>query len=510
MTAKLQLRIIVGILLLIGIGVTAYKHSGLGFPLMPGSKETVWTAEAHISFRAQGDPVKVTLSLPHSTDSLLVVDRGSAGRGFGYHTENSGAGRVAIWQARSPEGDHSLFYRARVYRGGQPDVFASLDAPKRPDAPVFDLTQADAADTILAEAHSLSADNVGLALRLVQSLTAEEPSPAAQALLGEDPSFTDRVRMAQRLMHSAGIPAERVRGMSLEEIKKTSRLSDVLAVWDGETWRAIDVRTATMGLPELFLPWQFGSDSLFEVEGARDSEIRFSIIPDEVSGRQAAITLNAETGSMLLDFSILSLPVEAQKAFATLLLIPIGALVVVVLRNLVGLQTSGTFMPILIALVFVQTELLTGLALFLIVVSTGLVIRGYLTSLNLLLVPRIAAVLVVVIGLYILLSVVGFRLGITKALSVTFFPMIIISWTIERMSVLAEEEGMKDVLIQGGGSLLTAVIAYLVMTNRFVSYWTFQFPELLLVVLAVILVIGQYTGYRLSELRRFEPLARQD
>jgi len=116
----------------------------------------------------------------------------------------------------------------------------------------------------------------------------------------------------------------------------------------------------------------------------------------------------------------------------------------------------------------------------------------------------------VVISLYIFLSVVGFKIGVTQALSVTFFPMIIISWTIERMSVLAEEEGMKDVLLQGGGSLLTAVIAYLFMTNPYVEFWTFEFPELLLVVLAVILVIGQYTGYRLNELWRFEPLTRDE
>jgi hypothetical protein len=46
------------------------------------------------------------------------------------------------------------------------------------------------------------------------------------------------------------------------------------------------------------------------------------------------------------------------------------------------------------------------------------------------------------------------------------------------------------------------------MIERHVAYLFFAFPELLLVVLAVILAIGQYTGYRLSELRRFESLTR--
>jgi hypothetical protein len=37
-----------------------------------------------------------------------------------------------------------------------------------------------------------------------------------------------------------------------------------------------------------------------------------------------------------------------------------------------------------------------------------------------------------------------------------------------------------------------------------VRYWSFYFPELLLVLLAGILIIGRYTGYRLSELIRFK------
>jgi hypothetical protein len=44
------------------------------------------------------------------------------------------------------------------------------------------------------------------------------------------------------------------------------------------------------------------------------------------------------------------------------------------------------------------------------------------------------------------------------------------------------------------------------MSNSLVAHLTFNFPELLLVQLAVILLIGQYTGYRLMELRRFRPM----
>ena len=74
------------------------------------------------------------------------------------------------------------------------------------------------------------------------------------------------------------------------------------------------------------------------------------------------------------------------------------------------------------------------------------------------------------------------------------------------MSILWEEDGPSEVLRQGGGSLLVAVIAYLLMQMPIFVHLSFNFPELNLVLLAAILAMGQYTGYKLSELRRFRSM----
>jgi hypothetical protein len=166
-------------------------------------------------------------------------------------------------------------------------------------------------------------------------------------------------------------------------------------------------------------------------------------------------------------------------------------------------------MPVLIALAFIETSLVTGLIGFLLVVAVGLMIRSYMSHLNLLLVARISAVIITVITIIALFSVFSYRVGLTEGLKITFFPMIILSWTVERMSILWEEEGWREVAIQGSGSLLTAIAAYLAMTNPWVRHLSFNFLGLQFVALALIMLLGSYTGYRLLELRRFKPLADQ-
>jgi hypothetical protein len=47
------------------------------------------------------------------------------------------------------------------------------------------------------------------------------------------------------------------------------------------------------------------------------------------------------------------------------------------------------------------------------------------------------------------------------------------------------------------------------MTWNLLEHLIFVFPELLLVLLAVTLVLGRYSGYRLTELFRFRALARE-
>jgi hypothetical protein len=202
------------------------------------------------------------------------------------------------------------------------------------------------------------------------------------------------------------------------------------------------------------------------------------------------------------------MPLNVAAVYHILLTVPIGVFLLIVLRNVIGLKTFGTFMPVLIALSFRETELLLGLILFTLVVGSGLAVRFYLDKLKLLLAPRLAAVLIVVIMLMLVISIVSQKLGLPRGLSITLFPMVIMTMTIERMTIVWEERGASEALQQGAGSLVVASLAYLVMNIHNLQHVLFIFPELLLLVLAGVLLLGRYTGYRLLELLRFRALSK--
>jgi hypothetical protein len=278
-------------------------------------------------------------------------------------------------------------------------------------------------------------------------------------------------------------------------------------VLNGKQWLFIDPITGAKRLPEDFLVWQYGNEPVYKLSGGKKALFNFTVSPTSVNALSVAKIRGTQTESKLIKFSLLQLPLNVQQTYKILLTIPIGAFIILILRNFIGLTTFGTFMPVLVALAFRETHILWGITLFTLIVSMGLLVRFYLDQLKLLVVPRLASILTVVVFSMIFISVISQNLGIEYGLSVALFPMVILTMVIERMCITWDERGAFEAIKAGGGSLVAASICYLVMSNEQVQYLLFAFPELLLALLALILIFGQYRGYRLTELFRFKVLA---
>ena len=476
-----------------------------------GEDSTVWSIEARVEFDAQGGPAQATLSLPNNQTGVRILDESFASPGYGINQLEDKGQRRAEWSIRDAKGSQDLFYKVKLHL--QSDSFLSSPDEQAPapiqNKPTLPEPYQTAAEGLLERVQERSADSRSFAGTLVNEFVAKEPSQNANMLTGMIINRESKTRLLIDLLTMSDIPARMVRGLYLEDGRRRQPIVDMLEVYTDKGWVLFDPMTGKSGNPGNFFLWQRGGKSLLDVMGGSNSRTSFSIISQSVPSRDLAIKEAKADDVAMVDFSIYSLPLEAQNAFKTILLIPIGTLVVLIMRVLVGLRTSGTFMPVLVAIAFLHTQLLPGLIIFISIVSIGLWMRSILSQMNMLLVARLAAVIIVVIGIMAAMSILSWKLGISQALTITFFPMIILAWTIERMSILWEEEGPKDVIIEGGGSLLVASISYLLMTNPMVEHLTFNFPELLLSILGVTLMLGQYTGYRLLELRRFKPLASE-
>ena len=220
-----------------------------------------------------------------------------------------------------------------------------------------------------------------------------------------------------------------------------------------------------------------------------------------------ADSFRAAVEHLLDTVSSFSLPPRSQAAYRILLTVPLGALLVIFFRNLIGMQTFGVFMPVLIALAFRETGLVWGILLFVLVITGG-VSPVWPMRFKLLMVPRLGAVLTLVVLMMFGISLVTQEFEMVGGLSVALFPMVVMTMTIERMSIIWEERGVRPALRQVADSLVCAIVVYLLISHPRVEHLFFFFPELLLACLALTLLARRYSGFRLLEIGRFKELTK--
>ncbi len=505
---NLHLKLLALLLCTLGIAGTWYKAEVIGLPLQPDAEAQVWTVEARISFRAEGGPSQLHFIIPSVPPGFDVLGEDFVSGGYGLARDSDANNRFALWTARRASGEQSLYYRIQLTESGEERRVVSGPQPPFPEVPDYPEPYRSAAMTLLEEVRQESADIASFTRRLLLRYNAESPDEGMKVLREVAQSDLEHTENIIHILAGARIPARPVMVLPLRDRMRRGSLESFLEVYNGTEWVPFNPRTGQRGYGDDLLVWQRGDGELLETSGTSQHQVEFSAARTVREMISIAEQRAAQQGSLLIDFSLLSLPVQTQNMYRILLMVPIGALVMVFMRNVIGVSTFGTFMPILIALAFRETQLLWGIFLFTGIVAAGLAIRFYLENLKLLLVPRLASVLVVVVILLALISILSHKLGLDRGLSVALFPMVILAMTIERMSLVWEEHGPPEAIRQGLGSLAVAIIGYMVMFQERLEHLIFYFPELLLVVLAITLLMGRYTGYRLTELWRFRQLLR--
>jgi hypothetical protein len=495
----------------IGLSGMIYKWRVLKFPLVPNQQVQVWTVEARVDIKSAGGPNSIALRVPSlkkgETPGFAIVGENLISREYSQDFANDD-GRVSEWSTRSSvTRRQALYYRADVIRDNQsppPD----RSKPKLAIPPELDEPSRAALDTIFDRVEKDSADTEGFARAFVRRFRSENLGDEAQILLQDKMLPLERARFFAAALSLRNISARVAQGFSLGNEEPSKVLIPYLQVHNDSEWISINLENGNKGIPEDFFLWTKSDKPLLAVSADPNANVEFAAVPDLSDALTIAKRRTDVRDTRLLSYSLLSLPASVQANYKLLLMVPVGAFIMLLLRNVVGIKTFGTFMPVLIALAFDKTKLLSGITLFVIVVGLGLLVRFFMEKIRLLLVPRLTAVLILVVVLMAFVSILSNRLGYDVGMSVALFPIVIMAMTIERMCVAWDERGPGYAMTQGFGSLATACLAYVVMSWEPLKHLFFVFPELLLVLFAMTLLIGRYSGYRLTELTRFKSLAK--
>ncbi len=508
----------------VGLALFGAKTLRFGIPVAPTENLGPWQVELRISARGEGARGSVRALLPSTEGGQVIFDERSSGDRLQFSIRERAGTRIGVWTGWLQD-VHDVVYQFRVQNHAVTTPLPAQGPYPKPSRQLMSVwgapspgipSDSPAVAELLETLNPPQATDQPARIRTLYSFVSHEvatvDSASSDALLTlsrreGNPEGKERLLVA--LLRAAGIPARLVHGLELRVGTPPEELLWVEA-WVSDAWVPMSaVHDFFETTPENFIVLGRSNVSTVEATGVsavghRFQSLREHLRPDEIAN------LLAPDNALLAWMSLYRLPVGWQSVLRVLLLVPLGVLIVAAFRNVVGITTYGTFMPVLIALALRGFPLGLGLALVALVILLGFLARFALERLRLLMVPRLSIVLCVVVLAVTVLALSGQDTGQSEFFAGALLPIVILTMLIERVYITTSEEGATQALLRAFWSVLVAAAIHPIFRSTHAEYLMFSFPELVFVVMGMLVWLGGYMGYRVTDLVRFRELALGD
>lgn len=509
-------RISIAILIALPTSLIVYKLYWLGYSLADVMPRVRYHVALDMTLDGHDAGVKVRTFLPVSDGHQSLSEEQDSPGELHFSSEQVGLNREAVWSGSSVADATRLRHRFAVVLRGQryqidpalpvPAVYpASVAAYLRPEQEI----QVDDPE-IAAELAAIDAGTGPLRQRLwriYQRTAAMKQRPfkgttdALTALRLGEASCNGKSRLFVALARAAGIPARLVGGLILHRGHKRTSHQWVEAYLGGH-WIPFDPTNHHFAeLPERYLVLYRGDEALFRHTKDINFGYQFETTTEMVPSSRAKESFRVFNVWGL--FERMNLPFSLLR---TLLMLPIGALIVVLFRNVIGMPTFGTFLPALLAAAAGETGLGWGLTGVLIVMAVVALVRATMDRLRLLHSPMLAILLACVVLTMLTTSLVAEGNGLGHLARLSFFPIAVLAIAAERFYLALVEQGPRGALHDLFGTVVVVASCYVLMNSLALQTLLSGFPEILLYVVAANVYLGRWIGVRVSEYIRFRQL----
>lgn len=476
----------------------------------------VWQVDILQTVSDASGGAEVSALLPTTTSRQNILDAANLSPDFDHVAEPDGPNLVGRWRLQPRKDGGQIKYTVRVQPEAvrfdiDPDIRLSDDVPAGLQAFVAatDEIQVDAAD-VRELATSLRPDS-GSVLRYAQSAfdhvqgfqfrPFKGTTSALTALRLGEASCNGRSRLLVALFRAQNIPARLVGGVILEEGSKRTSHQWMEAFIAGR-WVPFDALNHHFAqIPAHYLELYRGDLAEFKHTSGITYRYEFKMRPELVP--PSTIAEKRDALGVWSIFEQLGLSLDLLRI---LIMMPLGAMVIVIFRNVVGLKTFGTFLPTLIAAASTNTGFWSGVFGFVVIVLLTSLVRRAIAPLQLLHSPQLAILLTTTVSLMVVLTFVGAQFGLSGLTRITLFPIAVLAITAERFVLMEAEEGAVEALRTLAWTVVVVFFCYLAISSVALQLLLLSFPELLLVVVAVDIWLGRWLGLRVTEWARFRPV----
>ncbi len=515
---------LIAVLVVLPLSLMGMKLFVLNYPLKGLIPTQSYQVELAMQVDGHGDAINIETYLPRSDTRQTILQEQHANGVFVLNQRSEGENRIAIWDAVNVSGRQDIRYTALI-QSKTVQYVLPVDMPIPDEYPeqlqqYLKTEEGIQVDSPLIKRRvdelmpNHKARTLGESLTIIHRYLQDQfanrnfsgYTDALTALKLGEASCNGKGRLFVAMARHLNIPARLVGGYVMQGGSKRTSHQWVEAYVSGH-WVPFDtINDHFAEIPANFLTLYYGDEVLFRHTSNINFQYRFNTVKKLVPRYDVQQELGDSIFNMINFYALFERVGISQDLLKVLLMIPLGAFVTVVFRNVIGIETFGTFLPALIAAAARESGLLWGLTGFILIIAITALIRKGLDWLQLLHSPKMAVILAVVVMVMMTMTVGGVQLGLFELAQMTLFPIAILAITSERFAIMVEEQGMVNTMKLMATTVVVIAAAYAVMSSLFMQSLFLAFPELLLVVMALNIWLGRWVGMRLMEFVRFRHL----
>lgn len=217
--------------------------------------------------------------------------------------------------------------------------------------------------------------------------------------------------------------------------------------------------------------------------------------------------IHSNASSLVNFFLMEGVPYETVKL---ILMLPIIATAIALLRQVVGMKAFGIYTPLLITFAFLATNgIKYGIAIFIAVIVIGMIMRFVLKPFRLLYLPRVAIMLTVVAVVILVLLTFGGNLKRTGLAAVSIFPILIMITMVEKFITVQIEKGDRAAVFLAAETLVISIFGYFIASWEFLIRMIILYPWTIFLTIPINILLGKWTGLRISEYWRFREVIKK-
>jgi hypothetical protein len=192
-----------------------------------------------------------------------------------------------------------------------------------------------------------------------------------------------------------------------------------------------------------------------------------------------------------------------------IMLLPFLATLIVATRYIVGLTSMGILVPTALTITLLDTGIVPGFILLAAILLASITARIVLKKIRIMQMPKMA------------LSMFGVSLFLFAALTfsavyhwfdvrqLSIFPLLLLILLSDRIVTLFLERNLQETVEITVVTLILSMLGFILLSWEWLRDLLLVYPELVLLLIPINIMIGRYFGLRMTEYFRFSPILKK-